>query len=364
METARADAAALRERVIARHPRAREIEQQMAYAAVEVSRAILDGGNVEAAVETIKNHNLALQAELAALIAEEGGRVPNFEPQYTCPRCEDTGVAYGQRCACMESLLKEEACRRLSRMGSLKLTDFASLRLEYYPAEPDRTGVSPGTDDLHPPLLPGVRRGFPLRQRRVFPSLLMAGPTGVGKTHVSLAIARTVSDKGFGVVYGPAQGLLHQLEREHFGRAEGSTEELLTGCDLLILDDFGTEFSSPFYTACIYNLVNTRMLEERPTILSTNLGREDMLDRYGNRSPPVSSAPMCPWLSAAGISVSLSSGNGWRADDRFSYKRKNYKTDTLVDFFRGIQYNDVVNFGNERLGRTWRKPRNDSVWAA
>ncbi len=124
-ETARADAAALRERVIARHPRAREIEQQMAYAAVEVSRAILDGGNVEAAVETIKNHNLALQAELAALIAEEGGRVPNFEPQYTCPRCEDTGVAHGQRCACMESLLKEEACRRLSRMGSLKLTDFA-----------------------------------------------------------------------------------------------------------------------------------------------------------------------------------------------------------------------------------------------
>lgn len=283
-ETARADAAALRERVIARHPRAREIEQQMAYAAVEVSRAILDGGNVEAAVETIKNHNLALQAELAALIAEEGGRVPNFEPQYTCPRCEDTGVAHGQRCACMESLLKEEACRRLSRMGSLKLTDFASLRLEYYPAEPDRTGVSPR--ERMTSILRYCREyaeDFRCGSGGYSPSLLMAGPTGVGKTHVSLAIARTVSDKGFGVVYGPAQGLLHQLEREHFGRAEGSTEELLTGCDLLILDDFGTEFSSPFYTACIYNLVNTRMLEERPTILSTNLGREDMLDRYGEQ---------------------------------------------------------------------------------
>lgn len=283
-ETARADAAALRERVIARHPRAREIEQQMAYAAVEVSRAILDGGNVEAAVEAIKNRNLALQAELAALIAEEGGRVPNFEPQYTCPRCEDTGVTHGRRCVCMESLLKEEACRRLSRMGSLRLTDFASLRLEYYPAEPDRTGVSPR--ERMTSILRYCREyaeDFRCGSGGYSPSLLMAGPTGVGKTHVSLAIAHTVSDKGFGVVYGPVQGLLHQLEREHFGRAEGSTEELLTGCDLLILDDFGTEFSSPFYTACIYNLVNTRMLEERPTILSTNLGREDMLDRYGEQ---------------------------------------------------------------------------------
>lgn len=283
-EAARADAAALRERVIARHPRAREIEQQMAYAAVEVSRAILDGGNVEAAVETIKNRNLALQAELASLIAEEGGRVPNFEPQYTCPRCEDTGVARGRRCTCMESLLKEEACRRLSRMGSLKLTDFSSLRLEYYPAEPDRTGVSPR--ERMASILRYCREyagDFRCGSGGYSPSLLMAGPTGVGKTHVSLAIARTVSDKGFGVVYGPVQGLLHQLEREHFGRAEGSTEELLTGCDLLILDDFGTEFSSPFYTACVYNVVNTRMLEERPTILSTNLGREDMLDRYGEQ---------------------------------------------------------------------------------
>ena len=64
------------------------------------------------------------------------------------------------------------------------------------------------------------------------------------------------------MVYGPVQGLLHRLEREHFGRAEGNTEEMLTGCDLLILDDFGTEFSGPFYTACLYNLINTRMLEE------------------------------------------------------------------------------------------------------
>lgn len=283
-EAARAEAAALRERVIARHPRAREIEQQMAFAAVEVSRAILGGGDVEAAVEEIKARNLSLQAELAALIAQEGGETSDFEPRYTCPRCEDTGVVHGRRCSCMEALLKEEACRRLSRMSSLKLTDFASLKLDYYPAEPDRTGVSPRermTSVLR--YCRDYAEDFRCGPQGSSPSLLMAGPTGVGKTHVSLAIARTVSDKGYGVVYGPVQGLLHRLEREHFGRAEGNTEEMLTGCDLLILDDFGTEFSGPFYTACLYNLINTRMLEERPTILSTNLGREEMLDRYGEQ---------------------------------------------------------------------------------
>lgn len=178
------------------------------------------------------------------------------------------------------------------------------------------------------------------------PSLLMAGPTGVGKTHVSLAIARTVSDKGYGVVYGPVQGLLHRLEREHFGRAEGNTEEMLTGCDLLILDDFGTEFSGPFYTACLYNLINTRMLEERPSILSTNLGRRKCWTVMGNRSLPASSGPMCLWLSAEGIFGSLSSRSGWAAEGMLYSEQKNYKTDTSVDFSYGIQYNGVVNTGN------------------
>ena len=114
-------------------------------------------------------------------------------------------------------------------------------------------------------------------------NLLLRGPTGVGKTHASLAIARQAAEKGHAVIYGPAQVLLHQLEKEHFGRAEGNSEDMLLACDLLVLDDLGAEFSSPFYVSCLYNLINTRMLEGRTIILSTNLNQNQLKERYGDQ---------------------------------------------------------------------------------
>lgn len=105
----------------------------------------------------------------------------------------------------------------------------------------------------------------------------------MGKTHASLAIARQAAEKGHAVIYGPAQVLLHQLEKEHFGRAEGNSEDMLLACDLLVLDDLGAEFASPFYVSCLYNLINTRMLEGRTIILSTNLNQNQLKERYGDQ---------------------------------------------------------------------------------
>ena len=97
------------------------------------------------------------------------------------------------------------------------------------------------------------------------PNLIMMGSTGLGKTHLSLAIARAVIEKGFGVVYGSVNNLIDKLEREHFGREEeGSTRQSLMECDLLILDDLGTEFRTAFSSAELYNLVNTRQMTHRP----------------------------------------------------------------------------------------------------
>ena len=246
---ARARAAALHEQVTERHPRVREIEREMAQSAIQVAKAVLDGRDVESAVENIKSQNLALQAELAEILAGEGIDAPNFEPRYRCPYCEDTGYVNGRLCECFRALLREEAYRRLSYAGRMDAADFDSLRLEYYPETPDpRTGVAPRS-----------RMKEVLTYCRCYaedfdvssPSLLLRGPTGTGKTHVSLAIARQAIERGYGVVYGPVQMLLHKLEKEHFGRADGNSEEMMTGCDLLILDDLGAEFSSPFYTSCL-----------------------------------------------------------------------------------------------------------------
>lgn len=277
---AKAKAAALHERMVKKHPRIREIEREMAGSAVRVARAVLDGGDVTAAVERIKAQNLTLQSELAAVLAKEGIRRPNFEPCYYCPSCEDTGYSDGKMCDCFKALLREHAFRCLSYMGNMKDADFDSLRLDYYPDtyDPD-IGASPRS--CMKEVLAYCKNyadDFSLNS----PSLLFRGMTGTGKTHVSLAIARRAINAGFGVIYGPVQKLLHRLEKEHFGRENGNSEDMMTDCDLLILDDLGSEFSSPFYTSCLYNLINSRMLDGRPTIISTNLDHNE-LERYGEQ---------------------------------------------------------------------------------
>ena len=105
---------------------------------------MLDGGDVDAAVERIKEVNLSLQAEMASLLRVQGETAVDFEPVYTCPRCRDTGYAGGKICGCLEQLLREAACRRLSRTSNMTLTRFEDMDLGYYPDEPDpRTGISP-----------------------------------------------------------------------------------------------------------------------------------------------------------------------------------------------------------------------------
>lgn len=278
---AQAKAAALHERITARFPRVREIEQEMAQSAIKVARAVLDGGEVSDAVEKIKEQNLALQAELASILARSGIHAPNFEPQYTCPVCEDTGYANGKMCECFRSLLREEAYRRVSYQSTMKDASFETLKLEFYPETADsRTGI-----------VPRAKMREVITYCRCYaddfgvdsPSLLLWGPTGTGKTHVSMSIARKAVEKGFGVVYGPVQMLLHKIEKEHFGRSAGNSEEMMCNCDLLILDDLGAEFASPFYISCLYNLINSRMLEGHPTIISTNLEKKDIMERYGEQ---------------------------------------------------------------------------------
>ncbi len=278
---AQTKATQLRRTMIAKAPRLAEIEQQMAQSAGKVVSAVLRGGNIEDEVECIKKENLALQVEMSLLLKENGADVANFEPQYVCPRCEDTGICGTKYCDCYLTLLRELSCESLSELSGMKPQSFDTLSLDFYSDRPDaRTGIAPR-----------ARMRDVIAYCRAYAegfdgsdvSLLLRGPTGVGKTHLSLAIAGEVMARGYSVVYGPVQKLLHRIEKEHFGRAEGNSEDIMTDCDLLILDDVGTEFTSPFYTSALYNIINERMLSDKPTIISTNLNQKELTTRYGEQ---------------------------------------------------------------------------------
>ena len=163
----------------------------------------------------------------------------------------------------------------------MRLTDFGSMRLDYYDAEVDpKLGVSPRQ---HMTDVITYCREYTENFSTGCDSLLLQGATGIGKTHLCLAIARGVTERGFGVVYGSVQPLLRQLEAEHFGRSQGDSEAQLTGCDLLVLDDLGMEFDTPFGRSCIYNILNARLLEGKPTVVSTNLSFTALRERYGDQ---------------------------------------------------------------------------------
>ncbi len=232
-------------------------------------------------IEKIREENLFLQEQVGHLLASEGLPPDYLKSPYTCTQCSDEGYIDGKMCECLKLMIKQCSYERLNTSIPLAGYTFDRFSLEYYENEPDKMGVSPRMR---------MEKNFRYCKQyaeKFTPgsdSLLMQGATGLGKTHLSLAIAGAVIEKGYGVIYGSIQNLIAKIEKEKFGRdSEEDTLQNLLGCDLLILDDLGTEFLSAFVLSAIHNLINTRLLSGKPTIISTNLSTAELEDKYGER---------------------------------------------------------------------------------
>lgn len=259
------------------------IEAEMAQAGLSVVKA-LGRPDAKEFIAKLAEQSKKAQAERKALLTGGGYSEDYLETPYTCKVCEDTGFVNGRRCECHKKLLRQLSFAELQKTSPLSLSKFETFDLKYYPVEVD----------------PALRVSPRNRMSEIFefcvnyaedfsinsPSLFMYGATGLGKTHLSLAIAREAIEKGYGVIYGSTQNLLSRLEREHFsriGEEKGVTEQMLLECDLLILDDLGAEFSTSFTVASIYNIVNTRLNTGLPTIISTNLTPQELEAKYTQR---------------------------------------------------------------------------------
>ena len=216
-----------------------------------------------------------------ALLAASGRSPQALEPKFTCPLCQDTGVAQGKTCQCVRREMQRLRREEIEAMSSLSVTRFDTMKLDYYPNTRDpQTGRS--VRQYMAELLADLQdyaAAFDLDSE----NLMLTGNAGLGKTHAALAVAGAALDKGYDVIYISSPDFFSRVETLHFGSDPAGEKDALletvTGADLLILDDLGTEFNSSFVISTLYSLLNDRLGRRRPTILTTNITDGALLEK-------------------------------------------------------------------------------------
>ena len=275
-QSSRARIAAIYEK----EPRLGEIERELRRTAAHVLAATFRRqGDPVAAMQQLKKDNLALQQERDWILQAEGLEPDDLTVQPLCPKCGGTGYVGARMCECLMELCRQEQKKEVSILSGSR-DSFGSFRLDYYSDRVDPNyGVSPRTL---------AEKNFrECKHYAVFFSdksdnLLLSGNPGLGKTFLSACIARTVADRGYSVAYETAGHLFTKMERAKFMNDEQARQETesYTHCDLLILDDLGTEMPGQFTNVALYGIINDRLLLGKPTIISTNLTTDDIAKRY------------------------------------------------------------------------------------
>lgn len=251
------------------------IEKTLQSTGAQAARAVMMGENAKEQLLKLKEVNLKLQEEYQILLYKNGFKNSDIEPNYSCKICSDTGYVNGNLCECVKNTIKQIMYDELNNQTPLEVSSFTSIDFKYYENfnKEDCERMKKIFDYCR-----FYARDFSMKSK----SLLLRGATGLGKTHISLAIAKEAIDKGFGVVYGSVHSFALTIEKERF-KEDTDISSTLTKCDLLILDDLGAEMSSAYTQAMIYDIINTRMMKNLPTIINTNLSPREIESRYGER---------------------------------------------------------------------------------
>lgn len=248
-------------------------------AGLEAGRLAASGAP-RAEVEAALARAAQADAQQRALLEADPVLAAQLTPAYICTKCGDTGRVDGALCECVHTLVRGLRRDQVNAASPLGLCSFDTFSLEKYPdtllpelgltVRAHMAQVLDYCKDYAAHFAPGSS-----------PSLYLFGGAGLGKTHLALSIANDVLEQGRDVVYVSAQNAFSAIEREHFSDANGETLAALQSAELLILDDLGTEFLSPYVGSCLYGLINTRVCRRLPTIYTSNIVNDaDLQRRY------------------------------------------------------------------------------------
>ena len=283
-ENKRAEAVRLaemrRDEVSLKCPSILEIDRALSMTGLAVYKASLSGlEGLEKRIDAVKKENLELQSAKRELLKSHGYSEDYLDVKYSCDKCNDTGYIGIKMCSCMKKALVKEAYNHSGLGKVLSSQTFKNFDLSYYEEGSDR-------DQMASILEKAKKYVTDFGKDDKDSNLLFIGTTGLGKTHITTAIAKGVIDKAYDVVYDSAQNIVRAFEMERFEKDENAVSETKRyfDCDLLIIDDLGTEFRNSFTQSCIYNLLNTRINASKAMIISTNIdSTKALIETYDDR---------------------------------------------------------------------------------
>ena len=272
---------ARRESVFRRQPRLRQIDDELRSTMSRIiTSALRHGTDPGPAVEVLREENLRIQEEKRQLLNQMGLPQDCLDEKPACALCGDTGYRNGQVCRCLRQYYAREQQKELSRMLDLGSQSFDTFSLDWYPQEYDSSFGSSARENMEK--VYDICADYAHQFGKYPGNLLLFGAPGLGKTFLSAAIAREVSGNGWSVVYDTAGRIFQRFEAQKFTREEDAGDDVdrVLNCDLLILDDLGTEMTTAFIQSALYQIVNTRLMEKKSTILNTNLMPGEIARRY------------------------------------------------------------------------------------
>ena len=272
-----------REEVHQKIPALRELDQRLSTFGLRIMKQALEGGNTGNSLAQLREENQQILAERGQLLRLHGYPEDYCKPHYECEKCNDSGYVGIRMCACMRRRLVEAGMESSGLGGLMKKQSFDNFSLDYYKRNPqDYARMEQNFRRVK-----SYAETFTLDEKSPSGSLLFLGGTGLGKTHLSTAVARKVIERGYDVFYNSAVGMVSDFECRRFGNTatmgDADNTDRYVSCDLLILDDLGTEMVNQFTQSTLYYILNTRLNMSRPTVISTNLRAEDLLKTYNER---------------------------------------------------------------------------------
>ena len=272
--------------VFAQVPELEAIDSEIKSLGLKLYKIALSGDDVKEQIESLRNGQKALLEKKKALLLANGYPEDELSERFLCSDCHDTGAIGTKSCDCFKRKLVEKAYEQSNLSAQLTRQSFDTFDMSLYSEEVDSYyGISP---KKHMEGILASCRNFVQNFGESCENLLFWGEPGLGKTFLSTCIAKELIAKQYSVIYETAYKTFSMLEELKFKRSDNEEKlkfkvEKLYSCDLLILDDLGSEFTTQYTTASLFDIINSRLITGKKTLINTNLSMTELEEKYGER---------------------------------------------------------------------------------